>query len=289
MSIHPLEATIMSSSDDPRFRRNYEAHRKHLALKGLRPKTIDAYSRAIRRIGHYFHYDITDLSREQLLDYFSSRLATHSWSAVKLDLYGLKFFYRHVLEKPWTELDLVKLPRPKRLPNVLTVGQAAKLFSTTRELSYRVLFFVLYSLGLRLGEGISLQVGDIDAARHRVHIRSAKGDKDRFVPLPDRTLDLLRRFWLVHRHPTLLFPNRKGGLLGAPTATTPVHRGGVQLAMRRVVADCGIKKSHSPHPASQLRNPSDRSRRRSPRRPPTARPLEHPQHHPVHPPRQPPQ
>lgn len=69
----------------------------------------------------------------------------------------------------------------------------------TRVLSYRVFFFTLYSLCLRLGEGLRLQVGDIDADRMRV--RGAKGNRDRFVPLPDNTLQVLRRFWQTHRHP----------------------------------------------------------------------------------------
>ncbi|MGB5179678.1 MAG: tyrosine-type recombinase/integrase, partial [Gammaproteobacteria bacterium] len=110
------------------------------------------------------------------------------------------------------------------------------------KLSYRVFYFTVYSLGLRLGEGLRLEVGDLDATRQRVHIRDAKGNKDRFVPLPNTTLDLLRRFWSVHRHPVLLFPNRHGGLKTAGLATTPLDRGGVQTTMRKVVAACGIKK-----------------------------------------------
>jgi integrase len=150
-----------------------------------------------------------------LRDYFCDLLETHSWSSVKLDLYGLKFFYAHVLRKPWVEVDLVKPPRGQRLPDIVTVEEVARLVQSTRVLSYRVLFFTLYSLGLRLGEGLRLTVADIDAERGRVHIRDSKGNKDRLVPLPDATLGLLRRFWQIHRHPRLLFPNRKAGLKGA--------------------------------------------------------------------------
>ncbi|NEX23794.1 hypothetical protein G3480_26615 [Thiorhodococcus mannitoliphagus] len=78
----------MSSSCEAQFKRHYEAHLKHLRLKGLQPKTIEAYARAVRRIGAYFDGDIADVSEQQLLDYFSDLLETHSWSAVKLDLYG---------------------------------------------------------------------------------------------------------------------------------------------------------------------------------------------------------
>ncbi|NEV65387.1 phage integrase N-terminal SAM-like domain-containing protein [Thiorhodococcus minor] len=82
----------MPASCEAQFKRHYAAHLKHLRLKGLQPKTIEAYARAVRTIGAYFDGDIDELSEPQLLEYFSDRLETHSWSAVKLDLYGLKFF-----------------------------------------------------------------------------------------------------------------------------------------------------------------------------------------------------
>ena len=83
------------------FDRQYQSHLKHLKLKGLQPKTIDAYARGMRRIGEYFSYQVDALSEDQLSDYFTQLLASHSWSGVKLDLYGLKFFTVHVLRKPW--------------------------------------------------------------------------------------------------------------------------------------------------------------------------------------------
>jgi len=232
---------MKSASVNP-FKYNYENHLKHLQLKGLQPKTIEAYARAIRRIGAYFDHCIDDLSEQQLTDYFTDLLTTHSWSAVKLDLYGLKFYYTHVLRKPWTAVDLIKPPKAQRLPNIVTRDEAGRLFQSTRVLSYRVFFFTLYSLGLRLGEGLRLQVGDIDAERARVHIRDAKGNRDRLVPLPTATLSVLRRFWQTHRNPVLLFPNRKGGLKAASQATTPLDRGGVQATLRQVATGCGLKK-----------------------------------------------
>jgi site-specific recombinase XerD len=155
---------------DSIFKQDYEKHLQHLELKGLQPKTIDAYSRAIRRIGKYFDDEINDLSEQQLTDYFVNLLGTHSWSAVKLDLYGLKFFYRHVLNRPWQHVDLIKPPRAKRLPDIVTVEEAARIFNATHKLSYRILYFTLYSMGLRLGEGLRLEVGDIDAVRQRVPV-----------------------------------------------------------------------------------------------------------------------
>ena len=235
-------STSTSTSTSAEFDRRYQSHLKHLKLKGLQPKTIDAYARTIRRMGEYFDHRIDDLSPEQLTNYFSDLIASHSWSAVKLDLYGFKFYTQHVLGKPWNMPNFIKPPKVQRLPDIVTVDEAQALFSATRTLSYRVFYFTVYSMGLRLSEGLALKVGDIDATRQRVHVRDSKGNRDRFVPLPPATLDVLRRFWQTHRNPLLLFPNRHGGLKAAHQALTPLDRGGVQNTLRKVAMDCGLKK-----------------------------------------------
>jgi site-specific recombinase XerD len=224
------------------FDQRYQSHLKHLKLKGLQPKTIDAYAHAIRRMGDYFDHQLDNLSSAQLTDYFSDLVESHSWSAVKHDLYGFKFYTQHVLGRPWTMPNFIKPPKTQRLPDIVTVEQAQALFSATRTLSYKVFYFTLYSMGLRLSEGLNLKVGDIDADRRRVHIRDSKGNRDRLVPLPEATLGVLRRFWQTHRNPELLFPNRHGGLAGAHVARTPLDAGGIQKTLHLVTQDCGLKK-----------------------------------------------
>jgi integrase len=224
------------------FSSKYRALCKHLKLKGLQPKTIDAYARAIRTMGEHFDWQIDNLTPDQLTDYFHQRVTSHSWSAIKLDLYGFKFYTLHVLGKPWAMPQFIKPPKVSRLPNIVTVEEAQALFAATRCLSYKVFYFTLYSMGLRLSEGLALRVGDIDAVRHRVLIRDSKGNRDRFVPLPQTTLEVLRRFWQTHRNPELLFPNRLGGLAGACQARTPLDRGGVQKTLHHVCVACGLKK-----------------------------------------------
>jgi len=237
----------MTSAFKAKFDRDYQTHLKHLKLKGLSSSTIDAYARAVRSIGEYFDYQIHTLTEEQLLDYFYDLLETNSWSSVKNNWIGYKFFCKHVLHEPWrAEVNLIKPPRHQRLPDIVTVEEARRIFIMTRVLSYRVFFFTLYSLGLRIGEGLRLEVGDIDAQRLRIHIRNSKGNKDRLVPLPTATLAVLRRFWQVHRNPVLLFPSRRGGPEQARLAKKPLDCSGIHAALFQVVIDCGIKKT-SPH------------------------------------------
>lgn len=224
------------------FAAHYESLLKRMKLRGMQPKTIEAYSHGVRRAGAYFDYRIDDLNKDQLTDYFAQILDQLSWSMLKHDLYGLKFYYAYVLDKPWPGAELTKAPKVSRLPDIVTVAQMQRIVDATRVLSYKVLFFTLYSMGLRLGEGLQLRLGDIDAERMRVHVRDAKGNRDRLVPLPTHTLEVLREFWKVHRNPVLLFPSRKKGLGGAAGATTHMDRGGVQQALRQVTEQIGLKK-----------------------------------------------
>ena len=238
---------------DPMFNEYYRKHMKCLKLAGMQPKTVDAYSRSIRRIGNYFDHRIDSLTTDQLLDYFHELLGSHSWSTVKLNLYGIKFFYSRVLGKTWEDIPLIKPPKTTKIPDILSGEQLHRLVAATSKLSYRVFFFTAYSLGLRLSEGIALKVGDIDSLNMRVHIRDAKGNKDRLVPIPKKTLQILRNFWSVHRHPRFLFPNRKRGLKNAHLVETPLDRGGIQVAMKAVVKQLGIKKkSHATHCATVM-------------------------------------
>lgn len=224
------------------FQKNYDVLLKRFQLNGLAESTIKSYSIGVRRLDEYFHSQISDLTEAQLTDYFSKLLETHSWSAVKLDLYGGKFYYEHVLHKAWPAPKLVRPPKRQRLADIMTLEQIERILKETKVLSYRVFFYVSYSLGLRISECLNLTVADIDADHMRVHIRDSKGNKDRFVPLADDTLCVLRRFWSEHRHPTFLFPSRKGKLKKAHLATNTLCAAGVQKALSLVTRACGLKK-----------------------------------------------
>lgn len=232
----------MNAKETKRFEILYDRHLKKLKLQGKSEATISAYSRAVRRLTEHFDCCPDKLTVEQLEDYFTRLVENYSWSTVKLDRLGLMFFWKHVLEQDWQWLNIVKPPSVKTIPDILTREEIALLIHTTSKLRYRVFFFTTYSMGLRLQEALSLQVGDIDAGRKRVHIRRGKGHKDRLVPLPDRTLKALRILWRKHRHPRLLFPNYRGSAATIIKADSHMNIGSTQQAMKAVVTACNIKK-----------------------------------------------
>ena len=242
-SIEQTTSLAPSSIKPPlSFEALYDLHLKHLLLQGLRTKTRDAYSRAIRQLGARFDYQIEALREGQLVEYFSEFLQTHSRSTVRLAYCGIRFFYKHVLKNQWPEVPLVKATHVTRIPDIVTAEEAEQLFANTDILSYRIFFYTVYSMGLRLSEGLKLKLGDIDAKLMRVHIRDSKGGKDRFVPLPNATLQVLRRFWKIHRNPVYLFPNRLKKQSGVRFVESPLDRGSVQQAMRKALQLCTFKK-----------------------------------------------
>jgi site-specific recombinase XerD len=105
---------------------------------------------------------------------------------------------------------------------------------------------VIYSLGLRLEEGTGLQVSDIDSERMFVHIHRAKGNKDRLIPLPERTLEILRAFYKMHRNPVWIFPAPgRGRYSKMAVSKIPIPLSSVQIAFRDAKRTIGIHKKVS--------------------------------------------
>ena len=156
-------------------------------------------------------------------------------------LCALKFLYQHTLGQPWPILDFVKPERTEKLPVILSREEVQRLLGCLRQPRYRVCLSTIYSCGLRLLEGVKLQVRDIDSSRMMIHVRQGKGRKDRCVPLPERTLAQLRGYWAIHRHPVWLFPGRDFGQYG------PMNESGVQKAFGVALKQSGIAKAASVH------------------------------------------
>src|SRR5262245_25454515 len=220
-----------------------------LQLAGLSPRTQDAYLRAVRQLADHFRTPPDRLSEQQLRDYFLHLKNDRHFAAASLGIAysGIKFFYSHTAPRDWPTLQRLRVPRENRLPDVLSVEEVRRLIAAVRTPHNRTYFQTVYSLGLRLGEGLHLQVGDIDSARMMVHVHRGKGAKDRFVPLPSSTLQALRAYWATHRHRTWLFPATGRDHGQAARADSPMERSSVQGALRRVVRDLGFRKAVSIH------------------------------------------
>jgi integrase/recombinase XerD len=213
-------------------------------------RTRERYWKCVRQLSDHFHKAPDQVTPEELRQYFiylkgqkkvARQTSTQAICAIKL-------FWEKSLRRPWpAEVQLVRADPQFKLPVVLSAAEVRLILSKVEQADHRAALATIYSCGLRLGEGLNLQVQDVDGQRMFLHIRGGKGNRDRYVPLPERTLHLLRAHWKTHRHPKLLFPAKGHSGQGAPTATEPMCRTTLQRGFRLALQASGIKKAAHIH------------------------------------------
>ena len=220
-----------------------------LQLRGLSERTQEAYVRAVRQLADHYHKSPDLITEEELAQYFLhiKNVKKYSRAASTIAICGIKFFYEKTLNREFTTLKLVRAPREKKLPVILSVEEVLTILGRVRLPRYRVCLSTIYSCGLRLQEGTHIQVRDIDSGRGMLHVRHGKGGKDRYVPLPERTLELLREYWVTHRNPVWMFPSEGRDHVDLNSSTAPMHKSTVQHAFRAALKETKMNKAASVH------------------------------------------
>lgn len=220
-----------------------------LQLRNFSERTVQAYVRAVRQLAEHFNKAPDTITEQELKEYFIYNRNVRKWSraASTISICGIKFFFEKTLQKEWATFNLVRPPKEKSLPEILGMNEVNKIFSCVKMEHHKICLKTIYSLGLRLQEGTHLQVSDIDSERMFVHIHEGKGAKDRFIPLPQSTLCFLRKFWLTHRNPRLLFPAPGRGGNRMPVNTRPIPLSSIQIAFKQACQKAKIHKHVSVH------------------------------------------
>jgi integrase/recombinase XerD len=220
-----------------------------LQLRGLAERTQESYLRAVRQLAAHYHKSPALITEEELRHYFLYLMNVKHYSrpTMTIAICGIRFCYQQVLNRNWTIFGIVRPAPEKKLPAILSCAEVRQILGRIRLLRYQVCLTTIYSCGLRLQEGIHLQVADIDSARMMIHVRHGKGAKDRYVPLPERTLELLRQYWATHRNPVLLFPAEGRDHIDLAKATEPMSKSSVQNAFRAALKESGNNKRASVH------------------------------------------
>jgi site-specific recombinase XerD len=217
-----------------------------LILNGKSEPTRLAYLRQVRLLSDFYDKSPDLITEDEIRRYLLYKKTKTGWSPSSMrNAHGaFRFFFKNVLDQDWRTLSLIKGENETRLPSVLSVAEIRRVFERVTRFHNLAYFVTVYSLGLRLHEGLYLQVSDIDSDRMMLHVHRGKGAKDRYVPLPDDTLSLLRNYWVTHRNPTWLFPAIGRNGKEAPGATEPMSRSSVQGAFRRAKFKAGITKRY---------------------------------------------
>lgn len=223
-----------------------------LKLRGYSESTQTLYVTAVRQLCEHFDKSPGRITEEELRDYFLYGKNVKKWSrsTSTVVLCGIKFFYENTIKRPWPTLLFIRPGREKKLPVVLSRDEVRQTLSNLKLLRYRVCLTTIYSCGLRLSEGTQLKVENIDSARGFIQVRNSKGhmgDKDREVPLPQKTLQLLRAQWKSHKNKVWIFPSAGRGGANMSLATTPISNSSVQVAFRKALKTAGINKKATVH------------------------------------------
>jgi site-specific recombinase XerD len=223
----------------------YDKAVEALKLNGKGERTQEAYARHVRKLIEFFNGKEPDqITEEELKRYFIHRQDINKWqpNTMRICYSAIKFLYLHVVQRDWYLLKIIKAPTEKRLPSVLSREEVNSILSKIATFHNFVFLSTIYSCGLRLQEGLFLQVSDIDGKRKLIHVHRGKGAKDRYVPLPDSTYALLRRYWVTHRIPSLIFPALGRGCNLGPTSLAPMAIESVQGAFREAKIAAAIRK-----------------------------------------------
>lgn len=223
---------------------------EEMQLRGYAPSTIEGYVHSVAQLARHYHRSPDKLEEEEVRRYLlyqtlEKKIARGSFSVV---LGGLRFFYLKTLGRDWKSLYVAKPRSEKKLPVVLSRAEVWRILDAVRIDGYRVCLTTIYACGLRLMEGASLQISDVDSARGVLHVRG-KRRKDREVPLPTATLQILRDHWRTHRSPRWLFPaaTRHGTPYSVAHDCGPFTSDSLQSAFRHAVKRCGLNKRAHVH------------------------------------------
>jgi len=222
---------------------------KALQVAGMGESTQKTYVSTMRKLAEFYNKTPDKITEEELVDYFIHRQEVTEWSpaTMRICYSGIKFFFTNVLKRKWHTLKFAKAKREKRLPAILSREEVKKILSHVTTFHNSVYLQTVYSCGLRLQEGLFLEISDIDGKRNMIHVHRGKGAKHRYVPLPRATYQLLRKYWITHKNKQLLFPAVGRGRNNGPVANVPMSIDGVQGAFRRAKLDAGVQKRASIH------------------------------------------
>ena len=221
-----------------------------MQLSGFSERTQESYLRAVRQLENFWGKSPELITEEEVRQYFLhiKNNLQYATGTMKIAYYGIRFFYKITLKQSWDTLELIRTGNEYRLPTVLSVEEVRSIISRIRTIQNKVYILTVYSCGLRLQEALNLQVSDIDSKRMVIHVHRGKGAKDRYVPLPQYTLKMLRAYWRTHRNPVWIFPFRTQSGKAAPTADKPMDKSTVNGALIRTLKQMpSIKKKVSIH------------------------------------------
>ena len=221
-----------------------------LALKKYSENTKRIYLAEFRHLLDLLDdYYVGDLNPKRLKDYFLYCIKVEKMSERKMNgkINAIKFFFEQVLHRPKMFFDIPRPKKPLTLPKMLSKSEVKKLFRVTTNLKHSMALQLSYGMGLRVSEVVGLKIKDIDSKRMVVHVRGAKGKKDRYVPLPKSILPGLRQYYVTYKPKTYLFEGQYGGPYAKSSLQQVFKKAMVKANIKKDIGIHGLRHSYATH------------------------------------------
>lgn len=213
-----------------------------MKIRNLALNTQDSYLRQVSQFARHFGKPPDVLGQEEIRSYQiyliqEKKLAPGS---VTIAVSALRFLYKVTLRREWNLDDIIPAPKtPKKLPVILSPEEVVEFLSWVPEGKHRTILTTCYAAGLRITEAVSLQAHHIDSQRMVIRVEQGKGQKDRYVMLSRKLLDILRQWWRVARPQIWLFPGDR--------PEEHIGRNAVELVCKQTRRRYRIAKPITPH------------------------------------------
>jgi len=218
--------------------------KKYLQLAGMAPRTIAVYCGILKDFLNFVE-DPYFATTQNLIDF---ALLKNSPAARKQTQGVFKHFFKAVVRKPEILVRLPQIKHQQKLPEILSEVEAQKVIVGLLNIKHRAILSLIYHCALRVSEAINLKISDVNGTNSTIHIKQSKGAKDRVVPIPIETLQLLRAYFLEHRPKVYLFNSYKKGMRYSPKSIQKVLHNAVTLQQinKKITPHC-LRHSRATH------------------------------------------
>ncbi|MFA5748264.1 MAG: site-specific tyrosine recombinase/integron integrase [Candidatus Absconditabacterales bacterium] len=210
-------------------------------------RTIEIYSNCIRFFLKYIKGDISIISRDKIVD-FILYLQFKNRAPKTLNIYkeSIKFFVKEILKKDII-IDIRLSKEPRKLPIVLSHDEILKIIDSLSNKKHKIMVSLAYSAGLRVSELINLKVKDIDIQSLSIHIKGAKGQKDRITIFSNKLVDSISYFMNDKDLNDFLFESERGGILTTRTAQAIFIAGIKKSGIKKEATFHSLRHSFATH------------------------------------------
>jgi integrase/recombinase XerD len=227
-----------------------EKFKQWMRSKRYSESTLNTYSEALKSfLVFYREKSITEITNEDVIVYNNEYIVKNNLSASYQNqiVNAVKLFFKTMQE---TKIVVDKIHRPKRsktLPNVLSKEEVFKIIELTTNLKHKTLLALIYSSGLRISEALNMKLSDIDSKRMLIHVKNAKGKKDRYTLLSTKVLVLLREYYVIYKPKTYLFEGQYGGSYSSRSAQTVLQEAAIKASISKHISLHTLRHSFATH------------------------------------------